>query len=189
MSNNKIKNRIWILIGVLLGVAVLYFALVFPFVLNKQLSTKLEEEEQRLNNYIRLISQKPERDAALERIKYKEAKYKSMLLETDKPPVVAARLQNTLKKMAEEEGVNIISEKQLAIEERGLFIEIPVQINLSCSITKLTNLIYAIEDYRKFLDISDLSIRVINIRKPTDVRADMTVSGFIFAHHGISEES
>lgn len=178
----------WVVVGGGLGVVVLYFALIFPFALNSRVSDKLEIEEQRLDNYLRLIRQKPEKDAILERLILNEEKYTDMLLKSDKPPVVAARLQNTLKEMAEDEGVNIISEKQLAIEERGPFIEVPIEITLRCSITKLTNLIYAIEDYQKFLDISKLNIRVVNIRKPTDVRADIKVSGFIVAH-GISEES
>lgn len=90
--------------------------------------------------------------------------------------------------MAADEGVDIISEKQLSIVEQASFIEVPVEITLKCSITKLTSLIYAIEDYKKFLDISKLSIRVVNIRKPIDVRADLTVSGYIFAQD-ISKEN
>lgn len=188
MNINKIDKRVWIAIGVLLGAVILYFALIFPFILNKKVSAKLDLEEQKYNNYLRLIRQKPEKDAVLNRLKRKKGIYNNRLLKSDKPPVVAARLQNTLKEMAADEGVDIISEKQLAPVDRGPFIEVPIEITLKCSITKLTDLLYAIEDFEKFLNISKLSIRVVNIRKPIDVRADMTVSGFIFAKE-VSKES
>ncbi len=188
MSNNKLKNKILFIISILAGMVSLYFALAYPFILNRRISDKLEIEEQKLENYVKLINQKPQKDSLLEFLTLKSEKYKEMLLEYDKPPVVAARLQNTLKEMAEEEGVSIISEKQLPIEEYNLFTKIPITITLRCSITKLTNLVYAIEDYKKFLDISKIDISVINIRNPTDVKASITVSGFIFAK-GISKET
>lgn len=178
---NRFDKKIWLVIAILAGGVVLYFALIYPFFLNRKVTEKLELEEQRYNNYLKLISQRPEKDAILKRLIQKKKKYNNRLLESDKPPVVAARLQNTLKEMASEEGVNIISEKQLSIIERDPFIEIPIEITLKCSITKLTNLIYDIEDFEKFLDISKLNVRVVNIRKPIDVRADLTISGFILA--------
>jgi Tfp pilus assembly protein PilO len=178
---SRFDKKIWLVIAILAGGVVLYFALIFPFSLNREVTEKLEIEEQRYNNYLKLISQRPAKDAILKRLTRKKGKYNNRLLEPDKPPVVAARLQNTLKEMASEEGVDIISEKQLTIIERDPFIEIPIEITLKCSITKLTNLIYAIEDFKKFLDISKLSIRVVNIRKPIDVRADLRISGFILA--------
>lgn len=184
---NKFNKKIWLVIGILLGGVVLYFALIHPFSINREVTAELEREEQRYNNYSKLISQRPEKDAILKQLKRKKDKYNNRLLEPDKPPVVAARLQNTLKEMASEEGVDIISEKQLSIIERDPFIEIPIEITLKCSITKLTNLIYAIEDFKKFLDISKLNVRVVNIRNPIDVRADLTISGFIFAQD-VSEE-
>lgn len=188
MSEDRFKKRVWVFIGVLLGIALLYLVFFYPIRLNLDVNERLELEEQRLDNYIRLISQKPEKEAVLKQLKRKQEEYSNRLLVPDKPPVVAARLQNTLKEMASDEGLDIISEKQLPIIERGNFIEIPIEITLKCSITKLTNLIYEIEDYERFLDISKLSIRVINTRKPIDVRADLTVSGFILARN-ISEES
>ncbi|MGA1843439.1 MAG: type II secretion system protein GspM [bacterium] len=177
----KLGKKMWIILGVLLGGVVLFFALVYPFFLNRDVSQKLEIEEQRYNNYLRLISQRPEKEANLNQLKSRKQEYGSRLMAPDKPPVVAARLQNILKEMAADEGVDIISEKQLDIVERSPFIEVPVEITLKCSITKLTNLIYAIEDFEKFLDISKMNIRVINIRNPIDVRADLTISGFIVA--------
>jgi len=181
MSPGKINKKVWVILGVVLGGVVLYFALVFPFNLNRDVGEKLEIEEQRYNNYLRLISQRPEKEASLNQLMNRKQGYGSRLMAPDKPPVVAARLQNILKEMAAEEGVDIISEKQLDIVERKPFIEVPIEITLKCSITKLTNLIYAIEDFEKFLDISKMNIRVINIRNPIDVRADLTISGFIVA--------
>ena len=178
---SKLDKKIWLVIGILCGGVLLYFALVYPFYLNRDVIKKLDSEEQRYNNYLKLIGQRPEKNAILKHITRKKEKYNNRLLEPDKPPVVAARLQNILKDMASEEGVDIISEKQLNIIENDPFIEIPIEITLKCSITKLTNLIYAIEDFKKFLDISKLNIRVVNIRNPIDVRADLTVSGFILA--------
>jgi len=181
MSPAKLSKKVWIILGVVLGGVVLYFALVLPFILNREVSVNLEIEEQRYNNYLRLIGQRPEKEAILNQLNNRKQEYSSRLMAPDKPPVVAAHLQNILKEMAAEEGVDIISEKQLDIVERKPFIEVPVEITLKCSITKLTNLIYAIEDFDKFLDISKMNMRVINIRNPIDVRADLTISGFIVA--------
>lgn len=187
MSNSKVKNRVLIFTGIVIGCIIIYLIFVYPFILNKRVTGKLEIEEQRLANYLKLINQKPEKDIKLEELHEKIDKYKSMLLESDKPPVVAAMLQNTLKEMAENEGINIISERQLNIEEKGLFLKIPVEVTLRSSITKLTNFVYSIEDYNKFLDISDINISVINIRKPEDVKASITVSGYILAQEPSKE--
>lgn len=188
MSTDKIKNRVWIILGVVIGLVALYYILVYPFLLNSKITSELEIEEQRLENYVKLIKQKPKKDFLLANTEKKLGIYKGMLLDGDKPPVVAAMLQNTLKQMAEDEGVNIERERPLNIEERGLFLEIPIEITLRCSITKLANIIYAIEDYEKFLDISKINISVINIRNPIDVKVTMTIAGYILSQ-GILKES
>ncbi|MGA1839756.1 MAG: type II secretion system protein GspM [bacterium] len=185
---DKYNKKIWLVAGILAGCVVLYFALIYPFSINKKVTDALEIEEQRYNSYIKLISQRPKKNAILKQLTLKKEKYNNRLLDPDKPPVVAANLQNTLKEMASEEGVEIISEKQLTIIERDPFIEIPIEITLKCSITKLTNLIYDIEDFKKFLDISKINVRVVNIRNPIDVRADLTVSGFILAQDVTKEK-
>ena len=181
MRFNKLDKRTWITLGILLGSVLLFYALVHPLIRNREVISELELEEQRYGRYLKLIAQRPEKEAILQGLNRKKRIYKDRLFVADKPPVVAARLQNVLKEMAADEGVDIISEKQLDTQERLAFIEVPVEITLKCSITKLTNLIYAIEDYEKYLDISKVNIRVVNIRKPIDVRADLTVSGFIVA--------
>ena len=61
----KLGKKMWIILGVLLGGVVLFFALVYPFILNRDVSQKLEIEEQRYNNFLRLISQRPEKEANL----------------------------------------------------------------------------------------------------------------------------
>lgn len=187
MNLDNYSKIIWI-IGSIIGFSILFFFLIYlPNSLNQNISDQLNLENQKLERDLKLISKREERIKQLEQIEKLKQGYYDMLLETAKPPVVAAQLQGILKNMAEEEGVKITREKQLDAIEHGNFLEIPVKLSIECTITRLTNFMYKIEDYWKYLDISNLNIKVRNTRNPQSVSADIIISGFIINKAALEE--
>ncbi|MGA1866997.1 MAG: type II secretion system protein GspM [bacterium] len=187
MNASKYKRLMWAVMIIICCIAVIYVMILLPYSLNSQITDQLDLEYQKMEMDRKLIAQRAQKLKQLEQLKKLKESYYNLLMASAKVPVVAAKLQGVLKNMAEEEGVKIIREKQLDQIEHGIFLEIPVQFTIEGTITKVSNFIYRIEDHTKFLDISDLNIKVRNIRNPTLVNADITISGFIIAGPAVEE--
>ena len=66
MRFNKLDKRTWITLGILLGSVLLFYALVHPLIRNREVISELELEEQRYGRYLKLIAQRPEKEAILQ---------------------------------------------------------------------------------------------------------------------------
>ena len=187
MNLSKYSRIIWTLAAIIGCLTVIYLLIYLPYSLNSKITDQLDLGYRKMELDRKLIAQRSQKLKELEQLERLKNGYYDLLMESAKVPVVAAKLQGILKTMAEEEGVKIIREKQLDQIEHGIFLEIPVQFSIEGTITKVSNFIYQIEDYTKFLDISQFKIKVRNIRNPTLVNADITISGFIIAEPAIEE--
>jgi len=169
-----------LVIGSIVGVLVFAFGIVYPIISrNMKTREEIEEKKRRIETYSSIAEKKGSITARLEYLKNKRAAFDQRLLSGDTPAVAAAELQTILNDMASEHELMINSQRIINPKERGLLLEVPVQITTQCTITKLKELLYQIESYPKFLSISDLNIRVYRIRDPKDIEARIDVSGFI----------
>jgi hypothetical protein len=72
--------------------------------------------------------------------------------------VASAELQEILKNLARDHGVQLTSTKVLTPREAGRYLEVPVQVQLSGNVGQLLTIIYHLEHHKKLLFIPDLEI-------------------------------
>jgi Tfp pilus assembly protein PilO len=168
---------------ILIGIA---FVLAFQFVLAPLLESQRKVQEEialkkkmltRYQEYIK--SGKEIEDGLGQMIQHVEA-IQSKLLPGETPQIIAANLQEILKKLSEKNGIQIRSFRIGEPKETTSYVKIPViiEINPTKSIASLTYFVYDIETYEKLLLISDLDITAPNMRSPTEVQGSLTVTGF-----------
>jgi Tfp pilus assembly protein PilO len=102
------------------------------------------------------------------------------LLPGETPQIMAANLQEVLKKLSERNGIQIKSFRVGEPKEMTFYVRIPVtiEINPTRSAASLAYFLYDVENYEKLLLISDLDITAPNMRTPTEVQGSLTVTGF-----------
>jgi len=177
---NEKQRDMALVIGSIAGFLIFIFGVIYPIISgNMKTREEIEEKKRKIESYSSIAEKKGSMKARLEYLKSKRTAFDQRLLSGDTPAVAAAELQTILNDMASEHELMINSQRIINPKERGLLLEVPVQITTQCTITKLKELLYQIESYPKFLSISELSIRVYRIRDPKDVEARIDVSGFI----------
>jgi len=99
------------------------------------------------------------------------------------PVVASADLQEILKNLAKEQGVQMSSTKALPPREAGLYLQVPVQVELTATINQLVTLLYHLEHHKKLLFITDLDINasrwVKGENKDVSLQISMVISGVI----------
>jgi Tfp pilus assembly protein PilO len=106
-------------------------------------------------------------------------KVESRFFSGDKDSLVAARIQQIIQQICMENGIKIQQSRVLKSQEIGRYRAVNVQAVFQGSITALNRIVFALTNNQKYLSIPELEIRVTNRRKPTTVRATMTVSGIM----------
>lgn len=82
----------------------------------------------------------------------------SQFLDGSNPAVAAADLQEIIKTLARDRGVQLSSTKILPSREAGPYLEIPVQVQFSSSISQMLDIFYYLEYHKKLLFIPEVEI-------------------------------
>ena len=134
------------------------------FILNKQLN-KLSQKN--------IIEKRAE--AVVKELTIQEKAF----LSGNKTPVAAAALQKFLKDSASSLKIDVKLERTLSQVESEFYLGIPVEIGFTASTGKLKDLLYRINKSPLLLTISEMKIKVTNIRNPVDTYTTLIVTGFI----------
>jgi hypothetical protein len=103
-------------------------------------------------------------------------------------PLAAAELQTEVKEMAEQAGLDIVTEKVLKLKKGEHFDEIPFQIVATGTITHFRDFIALLESAEIHIGITEVNFRSLGRRQPVrmgrprtkpGIQATMTVSGFV----------
>ncbi len=150
--------------------------------------SQLEIQTNLLERQNRYLKRRTQIEGDLRRLKTKLEALESALLDGDTPPVSASALQETVRKIAAKEGVQIVSTRVLSPKSVGSFLTIPVQLEVSGEVGQLVNLIKGIESNAKLLVVSEVNIRslasrVNRRRRPVlrsrgSLRTTLVISGF-----------
>ena len=100
-------------------------------------------------------------------------------LRGNKPPVAAATLQKFLKDSASSLAINVKLERTLNPVETEYYLGIPVEIGFTASTTKLKDLLVRIKKSKSMLIITEVKVKVTNVRDPVDIYTTLIVTGFI----------
>ena len=168
-----------ILIGALL-VLVAKFAFLPLLDSQRQVQEELVQKKRVLSRYQEYIKSGKEIEEELKQVAQQAETVQSKLLPGETPQIIAASLQEILKKLSEKNGIQIRSFRIGEPKETPFYLKIPVtiEINPTRAMASLTYFLYDIENYEKFLLISDLDVTAPNLRNPTEVQGSLTVTGF-----------
>lgn len=165
--------------GVLLFLGLQY--LVFPLMdqhsaMNDQMDIKaslLQQYQARLHMLPQLEQELTERQAHL-------GEAEQRLIEGLTPALGAARVQLILDDLSDQQnGIVIKSTRVLNAQEHGIYTKIAVRVALTAHTKVLTDFLYDIEHQPVRLSVSELTIRVPNLKKPRDLRADIVIEALM----------
>jgi len=162
----------------------LYLAVVNPLLsLEDSWSQELVNQSKVLNKYQSLLKSKDRVIAANKAMKAALARTEGQFLSGSNPAVASAELQEILKNLAKEQGVQMTSAKVLPPREAGLYLEVPVQAELTATINQLVSLLYHLEHHKKLLFLPDLDINAPRMakgeNKDVPLQVSMVISGVI----------
>jgi hypothetical protein len=177
------RRLVWLLGG---GLVLLFFylAVVNPLLsLEDSWNQELISRSKLLVKYQNLLKSKNRVLEANKAMKAALARTEGQFLSGANPAVASADLQEILKNLAKEQGVQMTSAKVLPPREAGLYLEVPVQVELTATINQLVTLLYHLEHHKKLLFIPDLDINAPRMvrkdNKDVLLQVSMVISGVI----------
>jgi len=177
------RRLAWLLLG---GLALLlfYLAIVNPLLnLSDSWTQELARRRQVLAKYQALIGNKARIIRGNQAMKAALANTGSQFLSGGNAAVAASDLQEILKKLARDHGVQLASTKIMPSREAGPYLEVPVQVQFSGTIDQVLIILYHLEHHKKLLFIPELDINAPRWQKGEKSQAllqiNMVISGVI----------
>lgn len=177
------RRLVWLLGGGVLLIF-LYLAVVNPLLsLEDSWNQELGNQRKLLSKYQSLLNSKNRVIQANKAMKTALARTEGQFLSGANPALASADLQEILKNLAKEQGVQMTSTKVLSPREAGVYLEVPVQVELTATINQLVTLLYHLEHHKKLLFIPDLDINAPRMvrgeNKEVPLQISMVISGVI----------
>jgi type II secretory pathway component PulM len=177
------RRLVWLAGGGLLLI-LFYLAVVNPLLsLEDSWNQELVNRNKLLSKYQSLLNSKNRVIQANKAMKAALTRTESQFLSGSSPSVASADLQEILKNLAKDQGVQMTSAKVLPPREAGLYLEVPVQVELTATINQLVTLLYHLEHHKKLLFIPDLDINAPRMvrgeNKDVPLQISMVISGVI----------
>ncbi|MCK9375838.1 MAG: type II secretion system protein GspM [Syntrophobacterales bacterium] len=177
------RRLVWLLLG---GLALLLFYLVIvnPLLnLSDSWTQELTRRRQILTKYQALIGNKTRIVRANQAMKAALANAGNQFLSGGNAAVAASDLQEIVKKLARDHGVQLASAKILPSREAGPYLEVPVQVQFTGTMDQVLIILYHLEHHKKLLFIPELDINAPRWQKgeKNDVilQVNMVISGVI----------
>jgi type II secretory pathway component PulM len=189
---NPEQRRLALIGGGALLLAVVYLAVISPlWALHDSWSQELDRKRQVLAKYQGLVASKAQIEQGNKAMKAALAQAESQFLAGSNPAVASADLQEILKKLTQDNGVQLTSAKVLQPREAGPYLEVPVQVQLACTTGQLLTILYQLEHHKKLLFVPELEInapRWVAGTKggATTLQVNLVISGVIKKSAGVS---
>ncbi len=152
--------------GGLVGLVLLWFLVVAPLAsLEASWSQELRKQQLLLARYQALQKEKTAVGKAVQEVKRGLAQAEGQLLGGGNPAVASADLQEILKNLTRALGVQVTSTKVLPPQESGTYLEIPVEVQLACSIDQLVGMLQRLEKHQKLLMVTQLEVNAPRRRR------------------------
>jgi type II secretory pathway component PulM len=164
--------------------ALVYLAIVSPLMsLEESWSQELGRKRQLMVKYEALIASKDRVAQANQAMKAALTRTESQFLSGSNAAVASADLQEILKVLTRDHGVQMTSTKVLQPRDAGSYQEVPVQVQLSGNISQLLTVLYNLEHHKKLLFIPELEINaprwMAGAKAESMLQVNMVVSGVI----------
>jgi type II secretory pathway component PulM len=177
------RRLVWLLGGGLLLI-LFYLAVVNPLLsLTDSWSQELVNRIRILDKYQSLLKSKNRVIEANKVMKAALVRTEGQFLSGANPAVASADLQEIMKNLAKEQGVQMTSAKVLPPREAGTYLEVPIQVELTATISQFVTLLYHLEHHKKLLFIPDLDINAPRLAKrdakEVPLQISVVISGVI----------
>lgn len=170
--------------GVVL-VLLIYALVISPLLdLNDSWALELDKKAMLLEKYKALEKDKQAVNRAYQNLQKTLALAEGQLLTGTNPAVASADLQEIIKNLTRTLGVQVTSTKVLPPLESGVYLEVPIEIQMSCTIDQLVMMLYRLEHHEKLLVITELDVnsprRQLRVRpEDSTLRAHLVVAGLM----------
>ena len=178
--NGRRKNLFLFLLAGVLVVVIYEFGVVAILESQRKMRDELGLKTKMLGRYDEFMKSGKDIEEELSQVEKQVEAIQAKLLPGETPQIVAANLQEMLKRISERNGIQIRSFRIGEPKELNFFLRVPViiEINPTKSMSSLTYFLYDIENADKLLVISDLNLTAPNMRNPAEVQGNLTVAGF-----------
>ena len=174
------KNLFMLLLAGVLVVVIYEFGVVALLESQRKVRDELGLKSKMLGRYDEFVKTEKDIEEELGQVEKQVEAIQAKLLPGETPQIMAASLQEMLKKLSEKNGIQIRSFRIGEPKELNFFLRVPViiEINPTKSMSSLIYFLYDIENAERLLVISDLNLTAPNMRNPTEVQGNLTVTGF-----------
>ncbi len=168
-----------------------YLAVVRPIIsLEESWSQDLTHQRQLLAKYQGLIASKARVVQGNKDMKAALARAEAQFLSGTNPAVASADLQEILKNLTRDNGVQMTSTKVLQPREAGPYLEVPVQAQLSCTTAQLLTILYQLEHHKKLLFVPELEVNAprwtVGAKAESNLQVNLVISGVIKKSKGVT---
>ncbi len=172
------RQRRWAWLGLGgLGLVLIYLLIIAPLLdLEESWDQELARQTQVLAKYQSLVANRKTAQEAVAALKSVFAQLGSQFLAGDNPAVASSDLQDIIKTLAREHGLELTSAKTLPSREVGNYLEVPVQVTLTARIDQMLTIFYNLEHHKKLLFISELQINAPRLAKPDKDKMPLQIS-------------
>jgi hypothetical protein len=165
-----------------LALILVYLVIVNPLLnLSDFWSQELIRRQQVLVKDQTLVASKARITQGNQAIKAALALTESQFLAGSNPAVAASDLQEILKGLARDHGVQLTSTKILPPREASPYLEVPVQVQFNGNINQVLTILYHLEHHKKLLFIPELEINAPrwakNDKEEVNLQINLVVSG------------
>jgi type II secretory pathway component PulM len=186
------QRRLAMIGGGVLLLALVYLVVITPIMaLEDSWSQEIARKRQLLVKYQSLINSKAKVVQGNKEMKAALAQAEGQFLSGDNPAEASADLQEILKVLTRDHGVQMTSTKVLTPREAGPYLEVPVQAQLSCTTGQLLTILYQLEHHKKLLFVPELEVNaprwtVGTQKTAAALQVNLVVSGVIKKSKGVS---
>jgi heme exporter protein D len=165
-----------------LALVLVYLAVVSPLLnLADSWNQELEQRSRVLAKYRALVGSRARIAKANQAIKSALTGAEGQFLDGSNAAVAASDLQEIIKTLAREHGVQLTSTKILPTQEAGPYLEVPVQIQFTSSIGQMLDILYSLGHHKKLLFIPEVEISAPRTMKAEEsgefLQINLVVSG------------
>ncbi len=125
----------------------------------------IQAKEKTLSGYLGILENEKALNKKISNLENSTKRYDRYFLESDKPALAAAEVQNRIKEVADIYGLEVTSEKIATSIKSGNYVIIPVQITATGDVGHLKDFLYEIESSIPLMTASQLTVRVSKKRK------------------------
>lgn len=175
------RKSLWVMIGGGISILIYFFGILPLLETKKNAEDEIALKKRVISKYDEfLLTHKAIEEDLAQALKRAE-KIQEKLFPGETPQLVAANLQEIIKRLSEKSGISIRSFRILESKETHPYRKVSVHIdfNPTNSMLSLGQFIQDIENHEKALMISEMDLLVINPRMPNQIQGNLVISGLM----------